>query len=102
MSSFTEVTFTAGAGYEVAPGTTYHIRLDDAVADAAAYDFYLAQMTIGDEEDALGSGWEIAILVVSEDWCFGDVDTVEHLLRLQDRDQGVHFAWSDGRYGSGH
>ena len=59
-STFTEVTFTAGAGYEVAPGTIYHIRLDDAVADAAAYDFYLAQMTIGDDEDALGSGWEIA------------------------------------------
>ena len=68
MSSFTEVTFTAGVGYEVAPGTIYHIRLDDAVADAAAYDFYLAQMTISHDEDALtdpgvstsGSGWEIA------------------------------------------
>ena len=67
-SSFAEVTFTAGVGYEVAPGTIYHIRLDDAVADAAAYDFYLAQMTISDDEDALtdpgvstsGSGWEIA------------------------------------------
>ena len=67
-SSFPEVTFTSGAGYEVAPGTTYHIRLDDAVADAAAYEYYFAQMTTSNDEDALtdpgdstsGSGWEIA------------------------------------------
>ena len=67
-TSFTEVTFTSGAGYEVAPGTIYHIRLADAVTNADAYEYYFAQMTTSNDEDALtdpgvstsGSGWEIA------------------------------------------
>ena len=67
-NSFPEVTFTAGAGYEVAPGTIYHIRLADAVTNADAYEYYFAQMTTSNDEDALtdpgvstsGSGWEIA------------------------------------------
>ena len=65
---YEDMTFTAGEGYEVERGTTYHIRFDDAVADAAAFEYYSVEMTSSDSEDALtdpddmtsGSGWEIA------------------------------------------
>ena len=65
-SSFAQVTFTASPGYDVLPSTTYHIKLSDGVTDAAVWDFYFAQITRNDEEDALtamggiDTGWTIA------------------------------------------
>ena len=57
--TFAEVTFTGGAGYEVDPSTTYHIRLADTLS-VGAYDFFLADMTnISDEVALADSGWEI-------------------------------------------